>query len=78
MQFIQAKRIDNKLGVDDNRPFAIEKVRFIDNGFELLLSDQKGKEIRLAYNSLDWFREDFDVVNSAWELEGYRRFKNYI
>lgn len=78
MQFIQAKRIENKLGVDDNRPFAIDGVRFIDNGFELLLSDEKGKDIRLAYNSLDWFREDFNIVNSVRDLEGYRRFNKYI
>ncbi len=78
MQFIQAKRIENKLGVDDNRPFAIDGVRFIDGGFELLLSDEKGKDIRLAYNSLDWFREDFNVINSVRELEGYRRFNKYI
>lgn len=78
MQFIQAKRIENKLGVDDNRPFAIDGVRFIDNGFELLLSDEKGKDIRLTYNSLDWFREDFNIVNSVRDLEGYRRFNKYI
>lgn len=78
MQFIQAKRIENKLGVDDNRPFAIDGVRFIDNGFELLLSDEKGKDIRLTYNNLDWFREDFNIVNSVRDLEGYKRFNKYI
>jgi hypothetical protein len=34
-----------------------------------------GQEVYLAYNSLDWFREDFNIVNSIKELEEYKQLK---
>lgn len=78
-QFIQAKRLGNKLGVRDNRPYAIEKVRFRDSAdsaaapsFLLFLSDEKGEERLLAYNSLNWFMKDFNIVNNLNELEDYK------
>lgn len=70
MQFIQAKRLDNKLGVVDNTPFAIEWVRFINGGFELLLREEgSGKLMALTYDSLDWFREDFEVIENIEDLK---------
>lgn len=75
MQFIQARRLDNKLHVRDNRPYAIDKVQFINGGFALTLTNDIGQEVYLAYNSLDWFREDFNIVNSIKELEEYKQLK---
>lgn len=75
MQFIQARRLDNKLHVRDNRPYAIDKVQFIDGGFALILTNDIGQRVYLAYNSLDWFREDFNIVNSIKELEEYKQLK---
>ena len=75
MQFIQARRLDNKLHVRDNRPYAIDKVQFINGGFALTLTNDIGQEIYLAYNSLDWFREDFNIINSIKELEEYKQLK---
>ena len=75
MQFIQARRLDNKLHVRDNRPYAIDKVQFIDGGFALTLTNDIGQRAYLAYNSLDWFREDFNIVNSIKELEEYKQLK---
>ena len=75
VQFIQVRRLDNKLHVRDNRPYAIDKVQFINGGFALTLTNDIGQEIYLAYNSLDWFREDFNIVNSIKELEEYKQLK---
>ena len=75
MQFIQARRLDNKLHVRDNRPYAIDKVQFINGGFALTLTNDIGQEVYLAYNSLDWFREDFNIINSIKELEEYKQLK---
>ena len=75
MQFIQARRLDNKLHVRDNRPYTIDKVQFINGGFALTLTNDIGQEVYLAYNSLDWFREDFNIVNSIKELEEYKQLK---
>lgn len=75
MQFIQARRLDNKLHVGDNRPYAIDKVQFINGGFALTLTNDIGQEVYLAYNSLDWFREDFNIINSIKELEEYKQLK---
>lgn len=77
MQFIQAKRLNNKLCVRDNRPFAIDMVRFINEGFLLVLSDEEGKKRELTYNSLDWFREDFDVIDGTKGLKEFERFYQY-
>lgn len=59
----------------DNRPYAIDKVQFINGGFALTLTNDIGQEVYLAYNSLDWFREDFNIVNSIKELEEYKQLK---
>lgn len=75
MQFIQARRLDNKLHVRDNRPYAIDKVQFINGGFALTLTNDIGQGVYLAYNSLDWFREDFNIINSIKELEEYKQLK---
>ena len=75
VQFIQVRRLDNKLHVRDNRPYAIDKVQFINGGFALTLTNDIGQEIYLAYNSLDWFREDFNIINSIKELEEYKQLK---
>ena len=75
MQFIQARRLDNKLHVRDNRPYTIDKVQFINGGFALTLTNDIGQEVYLTYNSLDWFREDFNIVNSIKELEEYKQLK---
>ena len=75
VQFIQVRRLDNKLHVRDNRPYAIDKVQFINGGFALTLTNDIGQEVYLAYNSLDWFREDFNIVNSIKELEEYKQLK---
>ncbi len=74
-QFIQAKRKGNKLGVEDNRPYAIDKVRFIDGGFLLFLVSDVGEEKYLSYSSLDWFREDFSIVNNIRDIEEYKELK---
>jgi hypothetical protein len=76
MQFIQAKRLNNKLGVRDNQPYIIKEVVFTKGGFRLLLIDIKNKETVLGYNSLDWFRKDFDIVDSIGEIKEYRELKN--
>ena len=74
MQFIQAKRLNNKLRVKDNKPYAIDKVEFVEGGFVLHLKDVLGQRVYLAYNDLSWFKSDFNVVNSMSELEDYKRF----
>lgn len=68
MQFIQAKRVNNKLGVRDTRPYAIDKVDFIKDGFALYLTSFDGDKIYLTYSDMEWFRRDFAIVNSLHEL----------
>lgn len=73
MQYIQARRLDNKLGMKDNLPLAIDKVIFLQSGGILLdLNTCNGERIYLSYSNLDWFRDDFNVVNSINKLEKYR------
>ena len=72
MQFIQAKRRDNKLNVRDNRPYAIDRVEFIKDGIGLYLTGFDGEKFYLTYSDLDWFRSDFVIVNSLKELERYK------
>jgi len=70
MQFIQAKKLDNKLKVRDNRPYAIEKVEFLSRGgFVMTLLDEEGYSFPLAYRSMERFREEFNVVNYMKGLE---------
>ena len=68
MQFIQARRLNNKLGVKDNSFFAIDKVTFIDSGFLLTLTNDMGQPVYLAYQDLKEFREDFNVLDNMKEL----------
>lgn len=76
MQFIQARRLENKLGMKDNLPLSIDGVKFLSGGgFLLVLSRCNGERVYLSYNDLDWFREDFNVVNSINELEMYKELK---
>lgn len=74
MQFLQAKTIDNKLGVLDNRPYAIDKVIFTDSGFRLLLSDYDGREITVAYRTLEQLRREFDIISSITSIQEYREW----
>lgn len=75
MQYIQAKRLDNKLGMKDNRPLAVFNVKFVNGGFRLTLIDDDGAIYALSYSNLDWFREDFDVRNCRSEIEVYKELK---
>lgn len=74
MQFIQAKVFDNKLGVRDNRPYAIDRVNFIDNGIVLFLNDMRdGGMVLVTYKDLEWFRSEFRVVDTLKDLEEYKK-----
>lgn len=73
MQFIQAKRLNNKLGVRDNRPYAIDKVEFVKGGFALFLTSFEGDKVYLSYNDIEWFKRDFAIVDSIYGLERYRK-----
>lgn len=64
MQFIQAKRLGNKLCVKDNRFFIIEKVDFLRNGgFMVTVIDQEGYFYPLAFATEEDFREEFRIAN---------------
>lgn len=72
MQYIQAKKLGNKLGMIDNQPFAIDRVIFLNDGFMLILISDIGEKICLSYDSLEWFREDFNIFNSRKALEKFK------
>ena len=64
MQFIQAKKLGNKLCVKDNRFFIIEKVDFLRNGgFMVTVVDQEGYFYPLAFKTEENFREEFHIAN---------------
>lgn len=70
MQFIQAKRLGNKLCVKDNRFFIIEKVDFLRNGgFMVTVIDQEGYFYPLAFKNEEDFREEFRIANFIDQLE---------
>ena len=71
MQFIQAKRLGNKLCVRDNRFFTIDKVEFLKNGgFVVTVIDYDG-----AYHNEEDFREEFHIANFVNQLEPPRDLK---
>lgn len=76
MQFIQAKRLGNKLCVRDNRFFTIDKVEFLRNGgFVVTVVDYDGYSYPLAYHNEEAFREEFHIANFINQLEPPRDLK---
>ena len=78
MQIIQANKLNNKLGVINNLPFAIDSVSFINNGFVLYLTDYNGEKRYVSYADMGQFRRDFTIVDSIKDIKGYKELEGFI
>lgn len=75
MQFLQAKNINNKLGIRNNLPYAIDNI-IIEEGDDILLdlTNYVGNRIYVRYKSIEELKEEFDVVDSIGEIKEYKEF----
>lgn len=63
MQFLQAKVKDNKLGVQDTYPIAIDSVEFFKSSIIIYVTKRDGSKTWVIYNTLERLFSEFDVVN---------------
>jgi hypothetical protein len=64
MQFITAKGLENQLEVKDRRSFTIDRIKLLNKGFLLVVTDiWDGRKYRISY--LD--RESFDKEWNVYE-----------
>jgi hypothetical protein len=63
MQFLQAKKRNNKLGVEDSFPLAIDAIELYKNRIVIYVSKRDGSRTWVVYNSLEKLFDEFDVVN---------------
>lgn len=63
MQFLQAKKRNNKLGVEDSFPLAIDAIELYKNRIVIYVSKRDGSRTWVVYNSLEKLFDEFDVIN---------------
>ena len=76
MQFLQAKSGDNKLGIHNNLPYAIDNI-IIEEGGDILLylTNYVGNRIYVRYKSIEELKKEFNVIDSIGEIKG--EYKEY-
>ena len=76
MQFLQAKSGDNKLGIRNNLPYAIDNI-IIEKGGDILLylTSYGGNRVYVRYKSIEELKKEFDVIDSIEEIKG--EYKEY-
>ena len=75
MQFLQAKSGDNKLGIRNNLPYAIDNIIIEKDDILLYLTNYGGNRIYVRYKSIEDLKEEFDVIDSILEIKGeYKEF----
>lgn len=76
MQFLQAKSGDNKLGIRNNLPYAIDNIIIEKEGDILLyLTSYGGNRVYVRYKSVEELKKEFDVIDSIGEIKG--EYKEY-
>lgn len=61
MKIFRAKHKQNKLQVEDNRPFAIDKVELLEKGFTVFFTDlTTGQQHALGYASRELFDNEWE------------------
>lgn len=75
MQFLQAKNINNKLGIRNNLPYAIDNIIIEENNILLDLTNYVGSRIYVRYESIEDLKREFDVIDSIGEIKG--EYKEY-
>ena len=75
MQFLQAKSGDNKLGIRNNLPYAIDNI-IIEEGGDILLylTNYVGNRIYVRYKSIEELKEEFDVIDAIGEMKEYKEY----
>lgn len=75
MQFLQAKSGDNKLGIRNNLPYAIDNI-IIEEGGDILLdlTNYVGNRIYVRYESIEDLKREFDVIDSIGEIKEYKEY----
>ena len=63
MQFLQAKVKDNKLGVEDTYPIAIDTIEFFKGSIVIYVTKRNGSKTWVSYSSLEKLFNEFDVVD---------------
>lgn len=75
MQFLQAKSGDNKLGIRNNLPYAIDNIIIEEDDILLDLTNYVGNRIYVRYESIEDLKEEFNVIDSIGEIK--REYKEY-
>lgn len=75
MQFLQAKSGNNKLGIHNNLPYAIDNIIIEEDDILLDLTDYVGNRIYVRYESIEDLKEEFDIIDSIGEIKG--EYKEY-
>ena len=74
MQFLQAKSINNKLGIRNNLPYAIDNIIIEENNILLDLTNYVGSRIYVRYESIEDLKREFDVIDSISEMKEYEEY----
>ena len=74
MQFLQAKSGDNKLGIRNNLPYAIDNIIIEEDDILLYLTSYAGNRIYVRYESIDKLKEEFDIVDAIGDIEEYKKY----
>ena len=74
MQFLQAKNINNKLGIRNNLPYAIDNIIIEKDDILLDLTGYAGNRIYVRYESIEDLKEEFDIIDSIGEMKEYKEY----
>ena len=74
MQFLQAKSGDNKLGIRNNLPYAIDNIIIEKDDIFLYLTSYVGNRIYVRYESIEDLKEEFDIIDSIGEMKEYEEY----
>ena len=74
MQFLQAKNGDNKLGIRNNLPYAIDNIIIEEDDILLDLTSYVGNRIYVRYESIEDLKEEFDIIDSIGEMKEYEEY----
>ena len=74
MQFLQAKSGDNKLGICNNLPYAIDNIIIEKDDILLYLTSYGGNRIYVRYESIEDLKEEFDIIDSIGEMKEYEEY----
>lgn len=71
---LQAKRKNNRIGIDNNIPYIINDIVIDGDGFGFYLTRADGYQDYIVYGDVKELKKDFDIRSCLDEIEEERKF----